>query len=123
MGVGIVVERGDLPVPRAAVEGDRLGQGSVGVEADGRGVGTGRVPLQLAEQPPAEPETSDLGGHPEPLDLGWSAPGQLQTAACHRLAVERGDEQEPRGRRELVGVDGVRGLIESAGKRCAISAT
>lgn len=59
VGVGLVVERGDLAVAGGLVQGDRLAQGAVGFQLDGVRVAGCRAGLQFGEKTAAEPEPAD----------------------------------------------------------------
>ena len=79
----------------------------MGVEADGLGPGGHRPGLELAEQPPAEPEPSYRVGDPDPFDLRPALGAVvLDRAAADRLTAKIGDEELAAGRSQLVWLGG-----------------
>jgi hypothetical protein len=54
VGVGLVVERGDLTVARRPVQADRLTQGAVGFQLDRADALSRGLTLQLGQQPSAQ---------------------------------------------------------------------
>jgi len=64
VGVGLVVERGNLVVARGPVQADRLAQRAVGFQADNAGSAGRRVRLQVGEEPAAEAQSASRGGQP-----------------------------------------------------------
>jgi hypothetical protein len=121
VGEGLVVEGGHLAVPGRPVEGDRLDERAVGLQPQRPDAGGAGVLLDRAEQPPSHPEAADGVGHPHPLDLRRLLPVQLERGTAHGLAVQPGQEQQPRRRNELVvhgrkAAAGVEAALEAAGE-------
>jgi hypothetical protein len=75
------------------------------------------VRLQVVEEPPAEPQPTGRGRDPHPLDLGGGTAVELERAASDGLAVGGGNQEETRGRRQLVVVGGDAAAgVEAAGE-------
>ena len=103
VGVGLVVERHDLAVARAAVEGDRLGEAGIGVQPNGVAAVRRGLGLELAEQPSPHAEPTGVRIDPEPLDLGGFARVEAQRPATDGLASRRRHEEQPERRSHVDG--------------------
>ncbi|HUB20999.1 MAG TPA: hypothetical protein VMA97_01180 [Streptosporangiaceae bacterium] len=114
VGVRLLVERGHLPVACRPVQADRLGQGVVGFQLDGADAVRRSVCLQLGQEPPAQAQPADRLGDPHPLDMGRRGVMELQDPASDRLAVQGGQQEQPRRRGHLlVGGGDAPGRVES----------
>jgi hypothetical protein len=115
VGVRLVVERRDLAVACRPVQADRLVQGAVGFQPDGTGTMRRGPGLELGQQPSAQPQPADPGRDPHPLDLRRGAAVELERTAPDRLAVQRGQQEQSRGRGHLVlGGGDAPGWVETA---------
>jgi len=116
LGVGLVVERRDLAVTRGAVQGDGLGQRPVGFELDGEHLAGRRSLFKLGQQTAAETQAADGRGDPHPLDVGGRAGRELDATAADGLVVQRGHQEQARGRGQLLLAHRAAGRVEAAVK-------
>src|SRR5256885_13804676 len=104
MRVRLVVEGGHLAITRAAVQLDRLLQGTVGFQAHLTRSGPPRMPLKLQKHPPPKPETARPRIHPHSLQLGRGAGVKLERAAADSPTMQSRDEERSPGRHQLLRV-------------------
>src|SRR5690606_32886233 len=93
LGVGIVVEAGDLGPAGLAVERRGLGERGVGVEAEEADAELARHGLDPRHEPGGEARAAGGGRDPEPLDLGPVALA-LQPDAGDRALRPLGKEED-----------------------------
>jgi hypothetical protein len=105
MNCRVSVECLDLDVARRAVEGDRLAQAPVRLEPYGGSTCAGCAPLELGKEAPADPQPAQGSGDPHAFQVGGAASVPLQRGAADRLRAQRRDEEQARGRSELVSRD------------------
>ena len=121
VGIWLVIEGCDLAEATPPVEGDRLIQGTVGLEPQHLDPCFPRQPLELLQQPASEPDPTSLRRDPHPLQLGWRTGMELEGSAADRLCASAGDEEDAGRRRHLVrgGGDAERGVearLEACGE-------